>query len=255
MTIRVLGFFVGAALVTGAASAAAQTPAGPARTGEPIGFLAVNGGMQVTTATATSSVTYKVYGEDARMDTTYKTEAGPVVGARAGIRVWRRLTLGAGVSLLSRNGSAAVTAKLPHPFYFQRPRDAEGSASAIKHDEAVVYGELGWMIPLDGRFDVMVFAGPAFFNATQEVAVKVQFSENYPFDTARFTSVESESKKVKATGFTIGADIGWRLGRSLGVTALIRYARATARVSPVSGQSFELDLGGLHTLAGVRIRF
>lgn len=257
MTFRALGFFVALALVAGAATAAAQqaadTPAKPPR--QPIGFLAVDGGMSVLTTRTTAAITYKLYGEDARLQATYETKPAPVFGARAGIRVWRGFTVGAGVSLLSQNTRAAIAAKLPHPFHFQRSRDVEGTAADIKHNEAVVYAEFGYVVPLSPRFDLTLFAGPAFFNATQEVATKVQFSESYPFDTARFTSVESESKQVDATGFTAGADLAWRPTRTIGIGALIRYSRATVSVSPVSGQSFSVDLGGLQTLAGVRVRF
>lgn len=257
MTFRALGFFVALALAAGAATAAAQeaadAPAKPPR--RPVAFVSVDGGMLATTSRTTATVTYKLYGEDARLQATYETKAAPVFGARAGIRVWRGLTVGAGVSLLAKNPGAPIAAKLPHPFYFQRLRDVEGTAADVEHKQSVIYAEIGYIVPLNPRFDLTLLAGPAFFSVTQEVAVKVQFSENYPFDTARFTGVESASKQADATGFTVGADLAWRPTRTIGVGALVRYSRATVSVSPVTGQSLTLDLGGLHTLAGVRLRF
>lgn len=257
MTFRALGCFVALALAASAATAAAQEAADasakPPR--RPVGFVAVDGGMLATTSRTTAAVTYKLYGEDARLQATYETKAAPLLGARAGIRVWRGFTVGAGVSLLSRNAGAPIAAKLPHPFYFQRLRDVEGTASDVEHKQTVIYAEIGYLVPVSPRFDLTLFAGPAFFDVTQEVAVKVQFTESYPFDTARFTGVESASKQANATGFTVGADFAWRPARTIGVGALIRYSRATVSISPVTGQSFTLDLGGLHTLAGVRLRF
>ncbi len=240
--------------VTSVRAQGALTPASPA-VGIQRAFVSLEGGAQVTPTSSDSSVTYKLYGEDAVVSAGYETKAVPVIGARAGTRVWRRLVVGAGASLFTSDGSAAVTGRLPHPFFFQRPRTVEGHASNITRNEAVFYGELGWLAPITRRIDVLLFAGPAFFNATQEAATKLSVSEQYPFDAATFGSVEVASKKVTATGFTAGADVSYRLGKALRVGILLRYSRATTDIEPVAGQPFEITLGGLQTTAGVRIRF
>jgi hypothetical protein len=246
--------FVTAAGVAGllaAAPAAAQAPApGPAMV-----FISADAGMQVTTSTAESTVTYKLYGEDAVMKAAYEIPPAPVFGARAGVRIWRRLTVGAGVAVLTKDGTADIEATLPHPFFFQRPRQVEGTASGLKRDETAVYAEVGWIFPVTARLDVSAFAGPAFFQATQQTAVKVQYSESYPFDTATFVNVESVSTSVSATGFTVGADLAYRVTSTFGVGGVIRYSKASADIEPVAGQPFTLDLGGLHTTIGIRLRF
>jgi hypothetical protein len=232
----------------------ALSPASPAM-GIQRAFVSLEGGAQVTPNSSDSRVTYKLYGEDAVMSAGYETTTVPVIGARAGIRAWRRLVVGAGASLFTGNGPAAVTGRLPHPFFFQRPRAVEGTASSMTRDEAVFYGELGWLTPITPRMDVLLFAGPALFNATQGTATKLLFTEQYPFDAATFSGVETASKRVTATGFTAGADLCYRIGKVLRVGLLLRYSRATTDIEPVAGQPFEITLGGLQTTAGVRIRF
>lgn len=257
MRHRVVTLSCAALLVLGVASVSAQsaaTPPGPA-TGIPQVFISLEGGAQVTPTSADSTVTYKLYGEDAVLDAGYRTRVVPVFGARLGMRVWRRFVVGAGASLFGSNGTATVNGRLPHPFFFQRPRTVEGNASSIKRDEAVIYGEVGWLAQVSPRIDVLVFAGPAFFNATQEAATKLVFTEQYPFDAATFTGVDVASKKVTATGFTVGADLAYMVGKTLRIGALIRYSYATTDVEPMAGQPFEITLGGLQTTAGIRIRF
>ncbi len=248
------------ATVTTLASLVATVAAGTAAAQQPAPrpatvFVAADAGMQATVSAAESTVTYKLYGEDAVMKADYEVPAAAVFGARLGVRIWRRLTVGAGVSVLTKDATAEIDASLPHPFFFKRPRQITGVASDLKRDETAVYAEVGWLFPVTPRLDVAAFAGPAFFQATQQAAVKVQYSESYPFDTATFVNVESVSRSVSATGFTVGADISYRFTRTFGLGGLFRYSRASADLEPVAGQAFTIDLGGLQASAGVRFRF
>jgi opacity protein-like surface antigen len=251
MTPKISAFTLAAVLAFGVAQAAAQQ--GTGWTG--FGYVTVDGGMQVTTTSGTSTVRYKVYGEDAVMKVTYETKAGPVYGARGGVRIWRRLTLGAGVSRFTDSTGAKVEAQLPHPFFFQRPRSIEGTADAITREELVAYAEVGWVVPVHRKMDLMVFAGPAFFSAKQEMANKPLYTETYPFDTASYSSVQSTMQKKSATGFTVGADVTYRVTTHVGVGGLLRFSQAKVKVDPVPGQPVTLDLGGLQVSAGVRFRF
>ena len=253
MNTRMLTLTIGALLACGASATAQTAPTKPAAS--PRVFVAIDGGAQLTPTSADSTVTYKLYGEDAVLKAGYETKVVPVFGARLGARVWRRVVVGVGATLFTSNGDAAIDAQLPHPFFFQRRRAVEGSASSIKRDEAVVYGEVGWLAPVSDRIDLLVFGGPAFFSATQEVATKVQFTEQYPFDAATFSSVEAISKKVTSTGFTVGADVAYLITKSVRVGALIRFSHATADVEPLDKQPFRITLGGLQASAGVRFRF
>jgi hypothetical protein len=251
MTPRITAFTLAAGLAFGGAQAAAQ----PGTGWMGFGYLGADAGWQVTSTSSTSTIRYKVYGEDAVTKITYETKAGPVFGARGGVRVWRRLTLGAGITRFTDSTGATVEAQLPHPFFFQRPRSIAGTADAITREELVAYAEVGWVVPVHPRMDLMVFAGPAFFSAKQQVATKALYSETYPFDAATFAGVESSVKQQTSTGFTVGADFTYRFTTHVGVGGLLRFSRATVTVDPVPAQPVTFDLGGLQLSAGVRFRF
>lgn len=256
MTRRISACFVLALFAAGAAHA--QTPQAtptPAAPGRGLVFIGIDGAGQVTSTSADSSVTYKVYGEDATLQATYKTKAVPAFGARAGIRVWRRLTVGGAVSRFTDSAAAAVTARVPHPFFFDRPRQIDGTAEDILREETVAYAEIGWTFALSRKMDLTLFAGPAFFTVRQEVAGRVLYAESYPYDSAAFTGVESTVKKASATGTTAGVDVTYLFSRSFGVGVLLRYSQATAEVTPADGRPVTLDLGGLQVGGGLRFRF
>jgi len=135
MTPRITAFSLTAVLALGGSQAAAQTGTG----WKSLWYVAVDGGMQVTSTSATSTVRYKVYGEDAVLKVTYRTEPVPVFSARGGVRIWRRLTIGAGVTGFTDSagrGRSTVATSV----FFQRPRTIEGSADAITAKNSCLCG-------------------------------------------------------------------------------------------------------------------
>ena len=200
-------------------------------------------------------MSFTLHAEDATFEAATPGKTGPVVAARAGFRVWRNFAIGAGVTAFSSTPPVSITASLPHPFFFNQPRSVTGSVSGLKHDETMVAIEASWMVPLSRRLDMNLFVGPAFFNLRQDMATQVTFTETYPYDTATFTGVESARVTKSAVGFTLGSDVTYLFSKSIGVGAHLRFSRATASLSPVSGQSTSVDLGGLQVGGGLRIRF
>ena len=53
---------------------------------------------------------------------TYPAGGGTAFDISVGVKVWRQLAFGAGVSLFSRQDELQVTAQLPHSFHFDQPR-------------------------------------------------------------------------------------------------------------------------------------
>jgi hypothetical protein len=252
MTSRLLIALLAALLLSGTPPASAQTTPEP----PPRWFAAINAGARVTSPSVTAGTTYKVNGEDAVVAATYSTKTLPALDVRAGARVWRQMVVGLGASLVAGHGTVDVEAQLPHPFRFSEPRTVEGSVGRISHTDVVVAAEVGWVLSVSRRLSAVVFVGPAIFAATQEVATRVQYDEQYPYDSATFVSVDVDSKHPTAVGFTTGADLVYQLRRSIGVGALVRYSRATATIDPLDdGRTFRLNLGGLQTTLGLRVRF
>ena len=53
---------------------------------------------------------------------TYPAGGGTAFDISVGVKVWRQLAFGVGVSLFSRQDELQVTAQLPHSFHFDQPR-------------------------------------------------------------------------------------------------------------------------------------
>ena len=251
-----------AAFVIGfAIPALAQTPEGtappsaPAKTTGPKVFVSGDGGYQASSSGFTSQSTFPLYAEDATFTAAVPDTGGAAVAMRGGFRLHRHLLVGAGVTGFWSTRSAGVTASLPHPFYFGRPRSVDGTASGLTRDETMVALEVSYLVPFNARMDMQVFAGPAFFKVKADMPTRVDFTEAYPYDAATFSSLKTTSVSDSATGFTVGADVAFMFSPSMGVGGHVRFSRASATLLPAGGQSTAIDLGGFQAGGGLRFRF
>ena len=164
--------------------------------------------------------------------------------------MWRNLAVGAGISLFSRQDSLQVTAQLPHPFHFDRPRAISGTAADLAREETALHVQAMWLAPVGERVEIAVFGGPSFVNVTQDVMTGVRFTQAYPYDAAEYTGIDRAARSASATGFNVGADVGFYFTRWLGAGGAVRFTRANADLDGV-----EIEAGGLLATAGLRVRF
>jgi opacity protein-like surface antigen len=262
---RTLAAAIVASLTIGAAAPAqAQAPAAPAtapappaaaRPAPPRIFVSADGGGQFASAGFTSQTTFSLYAETATIVATFPDASGAAAAVRGSVRVWRGLGLGAGATGFWSTRPAEITASLPHPFFFDRERSVEGTATGLSRDEKMVAVEGSWVFPVTARMDVQVFAGPAFFSVRADIPTGVQFTESYPYDEAAFGSATSASVSGSATGFTLGGDVTYLFTPSIGIGGHLRFSRATATLTPPGGQASSVELGGVQAGGGLRFRF
>jgi hypothetical protein len=158
---------------------------------------------------------------------------------------------------VTANADAAVSAAIPHPFFFKTPRNITGTAAALHHDELVTH-ILGIYTLHPGRaVDVALSVGPSFFRVRQDVVTDVAFTDTYPFDTPAFTSAGSRRVTASNTvGFNVGADVGLRLARHAGVGASVRFSSAVVSLTvPNSAATVSADAGGTQIAGGLRMYF
>lgn len=219
------------------------------------GYVSANGAYQGTSTEFTNQITFPLNAETADLDAGFDVGAGPAIDINGGVRLWKGLTVGVGVTSFRDAGSARVSARLPHPFFFNRPREVGGDTGGFKRRERAVHVQAGWMIPAGRRASVLLFAGPSFFTVKQDLVQSVQFTESYPYDAASFTGVIKERDKQSEVGYHAGADVTVLIARGFGIGGVIRYSRATVNVQAVENQAVSIELGGLHAGVGVRVRF
>jgi hypothetical protein len=244
--MRIPVLWVIAALLS-AAPAAAQARS-------PRVFISINGGVQPAASDLADRFEFEANVETATVEVSYPYKSNPIVDGGVGIRLWRGFGAGVAFSSSSGDGSAHVEASIPHPFFFEQPREIEGDVSSLTRSETALHGQLFYLVPMSGRFQVIISAGPSRIEAEQDIVRAVQYDEEFPFDTATFRSATTRSVKASAIGFNAGADVSYMFSRRFGVGGLIRFSRATVDLD-VDGRTVSLDAGGLQAGGGIRIAF
>jgi hypothetical protein len=212
------------------------------------GYATVNGGAQVGSHNLDASSTFPLYDETATVNTTQKVKSGGFFDIGGAYRVWGKNLL-AGVSF-SHSGSksdASLTATVPDPVVFDKPRSVTSAQGGLKHSENTVHLAAIWMIPVANKLDVGVFAGPSIFAVSQEAVTSLTVSEPGP-------TVSAPVAKLSKTtvGANFGVDVQYMVAKKWGVGGIARYSVGSASLS---GLSKKLTVGGFQIGGGARLRF
>lgn len=237
-------------------------------TGNARAFIAINGGVQALTHSFSGNAVFPEAGgvyrpvlsgaaaqEQARFESHYRFEAGPLVDVGGGVRVRPYLAVGVGVSRFRVEEPASVSGQVPHPIFFGRDRSISGASPALARSEWAVHLQALATVPAPQSVTVTVFGGPTFFRVQQQLVTDVGFAQAYAFDTATFSSAAIGRRSGSTVGYHVGADVAYYFTDTVGVGWLTRYSRGSLELPSVGDDTLELETGGLHTAWGLRMRF
>ena len=239
----VLGVAVGGLATTVAAQQAAR------------GFVALNGGYQATSTDFADNIVFTKFVEEGDLDATYGLGAGAMYDLGGAVRLWRNLAVGVAVSAFSKATDTSVTARIPHPFFFDRDRQVSGSQGDVGREETAAHAQVMWVVAVNEALEFAVFGGPTFFNIKQDLVTDVLFAQAYPFDTATYTGTTTDRQSKSTVGFNVGADVAYYFSGRIGVGWLARFSRATIDLRSHDGGTVAVETGGFHTGGGLRLRF
>lgn len=231
----------------------AQKPKPPVRSIDR-GEIYVNGAYQAATEDVSSTVAFTANLETGSFTSRFPVKPGAAIDAGGRVRVWRRLSVGVAVTSFSANGSADITGRVPHPFFFDTPRSIAGTA-ALERKETAVHLRAVVSSPPGRRLQAAAFAGPVFFSVSQTLVDTANYSDAYPFDSAAFTSATTRRVSKSKTGFGAGADVAWYFTKNLGVGFSASFAGGSFDLRAVDDSRVAVKAGGGLAGLGLRIRF
>ena len=212
------------------------------------GYVTFNVGAQVGSDDLDTNSTFSIYDETATVSSTQRVKGGPFFEIGGAYRVWGRNVLaGVSFSRATSDSNVALTASIPDPVFFDKPRNVTATQSGAKHAENVIHLDAIWMMPVANKLDVGVFAGPSIFMVKQDIVTTVTPNEPGPTINAPLT----EAKKT-TVGINLGVDVQYLVRNNIAVGGLLRYAWGSA---DLDGADDSLGVGGLQIGVGVRYRF
>ena len=219
------------------------------------GYLSFNGGTQATSTTFDDNIGFTEFHEDADFNAGYGVGTGAVFDAGGGVRLASGLGFGVGVSRFEKLDPVTIDARIPHPFFFDRPRSLTGSVSDLTRLETAVHVEIRWFAPVADSVELAVFGGPTFFNLQQDLVTTIAYDHSYPYTEASFGSASTTPVSASAIGFHAGADFGFFFSEVVGVGAILRYSAASVELPGERESMVPVDAGGFNIGGGLRLRF
>ncbi len=218
--------------------------------------LTANAGIHALAASRTDTVNFDLHAETGTLETTQMIGPDPVFDGGAAVRLSRQTAVGVAVSYAQGRTDATIDALVPHPFFFGFHRQAQGTASDLAHREIGVHLQGQFWIPLSPSILLTLSGGPTYFNAARDLVMEITPVEvGFPFDEVDIGSHTTTRISKNALGYNLGVDLAYFLSDRIGLGFTARYSRATSDVDLGGAPQPPLELGGLHTVAGVRARF
>jgi hypothetical protein len=216
-------------------------------------FVHADGGLGLPGPNASYDTTVPDNAEDAAYTVELDQPASPVIDVGAWYRMTRRIGVGLSVTARQRTGSGAVTGESPHPFFFDQPRAITGDVTDLDTRETAVHLEIVVPLRVTG-FTVALFGGPSFITVRHSVLDSVDYTDEYPYDTATFASATTRAVQERGVGYNVGADGGRMLTPRVGIGARVRYIGGTVDL-PTAADPIPFKIGSVQVTAGVRLSF
>jgi hypothetical protein len=191
----------------------AQPPRGRRPPSEPRGFVGAAVGAQATGSDFDARTNFPLYGETPHFDTSYDLPPAFSFDVAGGVRVWRDLGVAVAVSRHERSGDAAISASVPHPFFFNRPRALDATHPDLSRSETAIHVGALWFKPLTRRLLLTLSGGPSFISYTQDIVTSLALLEAYPYDSVELLRGVTARRDGVAIGAYASGDVYYRLTR------------------------------------------
>ena len=201
-------------------------------------------------------VTFTVYDEQALFEGSHARDRSAwSFDVGASLRVWRRLAVGATFTQYTHIDLTVVTGRVPHPFFTDQFRVAPPQLLQLEHRERMTHLQILWTQPVWDRLDVTISFGPSLVEVTQGVVTNLELSEvAAPFTTIRVDTVTASEQVVNSVTGHVGVDATYMITPHIGAGLIVRYMGGSASI-PNLGGDVSVDVGGVQTGGGIRVRF
>ena len=196
--------------------------------------------------------TLSVLSRDVSVRATYALDTALGFDLGLQLALTSNVALRASFSRVTREGNGVLHAELP-PLPFGLPRSLDATLPDGRVEESAGHLDLvlgGGAGPVRGS----VFGGVTLFDLDARLlgpaTIMVPGLPPIPIGTMALLETSDAT-----TGWNAGLGLDVRLSAHLGLGAFLRYAHARATLDPPGFDPIEVDAGGAHAAAGVRVYF
>lgn len=219
----------------------------------PRGYVVFGAGYSTASNDFDTHTTLRSSAEDGSYEVDYSVGGGPGVTAGAGIRAWKQLGVRIGGSRVAVSTPATLTASVPHPFFFNRPRTVAATIDALTREDVSLDLHVLGMFPVNRQMMVSVFAGPSWMRVSQGTVQSFTYTESYPYDSIAFGHATTADGSASKLGFGGGADVSYFFSRTVGLSGTVQFAAASMEL-PGPSDAIAIKTGGARIGLGIVIK-
>jgi hypothetical protein len=221
------------------------------------GYINVGWGVESGSSAMSDSRTGTVYEESATVTSSSTFSSGSLFDVGVGLRVFRNFTAGVSYHQEQNDTEGRLTGSIPSPVVFNRPRTLDQGVPGLERKEKAAHLQFGWVVPINEKFDVLVYGGPSFFRMEQDVVSDLTFGEG---SSTVVATPSITTRKKSQTGYNVGADATYILWQNdsirLGAGGFVRFTQASMEIEMLNGGAPQpTDAGGVQFGFGARLRF
>lgn len=215
--------------------------------------LFLNGVTESSDFALTESRSFPIFRETATADVNYRDSrrSGYEVGAL--VRIRGPVGVVASAELFDGAPSATYRNRLPHPFFFDQPRELSGQQPELSWSERALHVDPVLSLDFGSRLSVDAFSGVSLFFIETELVDEIHYQEVFPYDSLVSNGTTLRLMEARPLGYNFGVSTTLRLFGVLGMNFGLRYSRAQVRLDLAEGREIHFDAGGLRFGAGLSI--
>ena len=211
-----------------------------------IRFVGINVGAQPNRRTVSTSTSFPLYDETAKVNANHRVGSGPVVGIAGGYQIWRRLVIGAEFTTFSSKGSAQAAASIPSPLFFNQPLAVNVTVPNLERKERAFHLSAMWFAPVTNDIDVAFSVGPSAIHVSQQLVATGSVANG----TQNLTLTPKDESGT-AAGVNVGFEGIYKFTPRYGGALFVRYARGSLNLPDAQ----KVVAGGFQVGLGARVRF
>ena len=162
--------------------------------------------------------------------------------------------------MFEKTGPGTVTARVPHPLQFNKPRTTTGEIADATRREIGQHITVGWTIPADPAGSTSCSSPGRRSSSREQLFVTSLIcrsqEEVFPFDELAFPSRRHRDAARERDGLQRRRrhDLAIQQETS-GWACSLRYSNGKKEFTPTGAQPVEVTVGGLHAGGGLRVLF
>lgn len=219
-------------------------------------FVRLGGGYGSKSYDYGHSWNFDLYYEEGQVTEDYRIDSsGPAFDAGIGFYFIKNMAIE--VSFIPASGKTKGTfaASIPHPLYFESPRETTWENANLKYSASEINLNLLFSQSLFPELSIYLTAGGTYFSGIKVENLKlVNWNENgYPYFDVSVTPQYSLYSK-DTFGFNAGGGVDFFITPTIGLNLNVRYSDGTAEME-IEGNKVSIKTGGIRATGGIKFAF